>query len=113
MVIIGNDYLLTFDKKNNLIKKKQLHANIISIKYMKEEDEAVTMHTHIRKTGNFITATDICTLLLYERFAKWKQHIVISEDYVCLWDCKTDKLLTLTKKVWDKIYKDQEKRHKN
>ena len=113
VVIIGNDYLLTFDKKNNLIKKKQLHMNILPLKYTEEKDEAVTMHTHLKETGAYITATDICTLLLYEKFAKWKQHIVISEDYVCLWDCKTDQLVTLTKKAWENIYKDQEKRRKN
>lgn len=110
-VIIGNDYLLTFDKKNNLIKKKRLHKNILPLKYMKEEDKAITMHTHLPETGEFITSTDICTLMLYEKFAKWTQHIVISEKYVCLWDCKKDQLLTLTKDVWEKIYKDQEKRH--
>lgn len=106
-VIIGNDYLLTFNKNNNLIKKKNLHKNIIPIKYMKEEDSAVTMHTHLPETGDFITATDICTLLLYEKFAKWKQHVVISENYVCLWDCKTDRLVTLTRKAWEKIYSNQ------
>lgn len=108
-VIMGNDYLLTFNKNNILIKKKNLHKNIIPIKYMKEEDGAVTMHTHLPETGDFITATDICTLLLYEKFAKWKQHIVISKDYVCLWDCKTDRLVTLTKKAWERISKDQNK----
>jgi len=112
-VIIGNDYLLTFNKKNKLKKKKQLHKNFMPIKYTEEKDEAVTMHTHSKQTGDFITATDICTLLLYEKFAKWKQHIVISEGYVCLWDCEKDKLLTLTKKVWEKIYKQTEKHLKN
>ena len=113
VVIIGNDYLLTFDKRNKLITKKQLHKNIIPIKYTEEKDEAVTMHTHLKETGDYITATDICTLLLYEKFATWKQHIVISEDYVCIWDCKTDQLVTLTKKAWENIYKDKEKRRKN
>jgi len=111
-VIIGNDYLLTFDKKNKLLKKKRLHKNIMSIKYMEDKDEAVTMHSHSPETGDYITATDICTLLLYEKYAKWKQHIVISVDYVCLWDCKTNQLVTLTRKAWDKIAKDQEERHK-
>ena len=108
VVIIGNDFLLTFNKKNKLLKKKQLHKNIIPINYTKEKDEAVTMHSHLKQTGDFITATDVCTLMLYEKFAKWKQHIVISEDYVCMWDCKTNQLVTMTKKAWDKIYKNQE-----
>jgi len=33
VVIFGNDYLLTFDKNNKLTLKKQLHRNIISIKF--------------------------------------------------------------------------------
>jgi hypothetical protein len=110
IVIIGNDYLLTFDKKNKLLKKKQLHKNILPIKYAEGEEEILTMHTHLKETGDFITATDICTLLLYQKLAKWKQHIVVSKDYVSLWDCKKDKLLILTKEAWDNIYKDQEKR---
>ena len=109
VVILGNDYLLTFDKRNNLIKKKSLHKNILSFKYSKEGDEAVTMHTHLPETGDFITATDICTLMLYEKFAKWKQHIVMSQSYVCIWDCKKDQLITLTKKAWDRIYNEQKK----
>ncbi|MCW3071241.1 MAG: hypothetical protein JWO44_1131 [Bacteroidetes bacterium] len=110
-VIIGNDYLLTFDKKNKLLKKKSLHKNILSIPYGKDE-EVVSMHTHLPETGDYITATDICTLMLYEKIASWKQHIVISEDYVCLWDCKTNQLVALTRKAWDNIYKDQKERHK-
>jgi hypothetical protein len=114
VVIIGNDYLLTFDKNNKLLKKKQLHKNIIPINYAKTaEDEVITMHTHLPETGDFITATDICTLLLYEKFAKWKQHIVISGDYVNLWDCKKDILAVLTKRAWDNIYKDQKERNKD
>jgi len=110
-VIIGNDYLLTFNKDNKLLKKKGLHKNILALPYGKEE-EVVSMHTHLPETGDYITATDICTLMLYEKFANWKQHIVISEDYVSLWDCKTDRLVTITRKAWENIYKDQKERHK-
>jgi hypothetical protein len=104
VVIIGNDYLLTFGKNSKLTEKKQLHKNIIPINYAKtESEEVVTMHTHLPETGEFITATDICTILLYEKFAKWKQHIVISREYVSFWDCNKDTLTVLTKKAWDKI----------
>jgi hypothetical protein len=110
VVIIGNDYLLTFDKKNKLIEKKRLHKNIIPIDYAKaKEEEVVTMHSHLPETGDFITATDVCTLMLYEKFAKWKQHLVISNDYVNIWDCKNNSLSILTKTAWENIYKDQKK----
>ncbi len=106
-------YILTGPQNNKLNTKKQLHKNIIPIKYAEEKDEAVTMHTHLPASGDYITATDICTLLLYDKFAKWKQHIVVSEGYVSMWDFKTDQLVVMTKKAWDGIYKDQEKGRKN
>jgi len=113
VVIFGNDYLLTYDDQNNLVYKKQLHKNIISIKYGNtgQQEVAATMHTHLPETGAFITSTDICTLMLYQRYAKWKQHYVISATYVSIWDCEKNTLFALTKKAWDNIYKDQEKRH--
>lgn len=111
VVIFGNDYLLTFDKGNNLINRKQLHRNIISINYGgKEKDGTVVegaMHSHLPETGDFITATDICTLMLYEKFAKWKQHSVVSKDYLSMWNCLTDELVVLPMSVVDKIDKHQ------
>lgn len=116
MVIFGNDYLLTFDKENKNINEHSLHRNIISINYggkdAKGEDVVGTMHTHQPETGDFITPTDICTLMLYEKFAKWKQHIVISANYFSIWDCEKDQLVILTKEAMDRINKDQESRQK-
>jgi hypothetical protein len=113
VVIFGNDYLLTFDNGNNLTNRKQLHRNIISISYGKEKDGTVVegaMHSHLPETGDFITATDICTLMLYEKIAKWKQYNVVSKDYLSIWNCKTDDLIVLPMSVVDKINKDQKER---
>lgn len=114
VVILGNDYLLTFNKQNQLLSKKRLHKNIIQINYAKTpEEKVVTMHTHLPETGDFITATDICTLMLYEKFANWEQHIVMSENYVNIWDCHKDILAVLTKEAWDNINKARNERKKN
>jgi len=111
VVIFGNDYLLTFDKDNQLISKKQLHKNIIPIYYGGKEADGKTiegaMHSHLPETGDFITATDICTLMLYEKFAKWKTHQVISEKYINIWNCETDVLAVLARETIEKINKDQ------
>jgi len=104
LVIFGNDYLLTFDTNNKLLTKKNLHKNIISINSSNERG-ATTMHSHLPETGDLITSTDICTLMLYEKFAKWKQHYVISKKYVSVWNCDTNELETLTMKAWKKISK--------
>jgi hypothetical protein len=111
IVIFGNDYLLNFDNNNSLTGRKQLHKNIISISYGGKEEEKKdfegAMHTHLPETGDFITATDICTLMLYEKFTKWKQHNVVSKNYLNIWNCKTDKLTVIPMSTIDKTNKDQ------
>jgi hypothetical protein len=106
VVIFGNDYILTFDKNNKLLIKRQLHKNIIPVYYggKEEKDEPTfgAVHSHLPETGQFITATDICTLMLYEKFAKWQQHMVISEKYINIWNCKTDQLTVIPKDVFEK-----------
>jgi hypothetical protein len=111
VVVFGNDYLLTFNDADKLTGKKRLHKNIITLEYGNKDDEVTiaTMHTHLPETGDLITATDICTLMLYEKYAKWKQHIVISKKYVSLWDCDKDQLMVMARKAWDKILKEQKK----
>lgn len=113
VVIFGNDYLLTFDRNNELVQKKQLHKNIIPIQYnnVTEPGEEIegAVHSHLPETGDFMTATDICTLMLYSKFAKWKTHNVISQNYLNIWNCLTEQLTVITRDAFDKINKDQEK----
>lgn len=115
VVIFGNDYLLRFDADNKLLEKKQLHKNIIPVYYGEQEDGKKVigaMHSHLPETGEFMTATDICTLLLYSKFADWEQHIVVSEKYTNIWNCISNTLIVLPKEVMEKINKDSDKRTK-
>src|SRR5690606_12221178 len=111
IVVFGNDYLLTFDKNNKLRETKRLHKNIISIEYGNQDGKTIlgTMHTHLPETGDLITATDVCTLMLYAKYAQWGQHYVISNKNVSIWDCNKNQLTVMTKKAWDKIYANQNK----
>ncbi len=115
VVILGNDYLLTFDKENNVASKKQLHRNIIPVDYgdEKNKDKNVVgaMHSHLPETGDFITATDICTLMLYEKIAKWKSHNVVSKNYLNIWNCETDQLTVIPMSTVEKINDDQKKKN--
>lgn len=99
VVIFGNDYLLVFNQENQLLSKKTLHKNMIPINYEVNEPEdkqtVGAMHSHLPETGDFITATDICTLMLYEKFTKWKQHNVFSKKYLSIWNCLTDELVVV------------------
>lgn len=113
IVVFGNDYLLTFTNDNNFKSQKRLHNNIITLEYEEDNSDARwSMHTHTKETGDLITATDICTLMLYEKYANWGQHYVISDKRVSLWDCKKDELVIITRKAWDRIYEEQKKRGK-
>lgn len=105
VVLFGNDYLLNFDKDNNIVAKKRLHKNLIPIQ-MKDNSGQTTIggvHIHLPETGEFITATDICTLMLYEKFTNWKQHMVRSANYISIWDCERNKLAIITVEAAKKI----------
>lgn len=112
VVVIGNDYLLTFDSEDNLIGKRKLHNNILPIHYDGKEvagkDIESAMHSHLPETGDFITATDICTLMLYQKYAKWKTHNVVSTKYFNIWNCETNELLVLTMEAMKKITENQD-----
>lgn len=112
-MILGNDYLLTFDENNTLTNKKQLHKNIIPVFFGRAEEEEKSiegsMHSHLPETGDFITATDICTLMLYAKFAKWKQHNVVSAKYLNIWNCLTNELTVIPMETIKKIQNDSEK----
>jgi hypothetical protein len=105
IIVFGNDYLLTFDNTNTLKQKRPLHKNLIPIKYDQQDGKLVlaTMHTHLPETGDLITPTDVCTLLLYAPHIPWGQHFVIGSQHVSIWDCKDKDLIIMKKEAWDKI----------
>ncbi len=116
-MIFGNDYLLNFDRGNQVLTKKQLHKNILPVKYGSNnnsngEQIEGAMHTHLPETGDLITSTDICTLMLYQKFAGWKSYVVVSEKYMNIWNCESNSLAVVPKHVIDKIDADQKKQKK-
>ncbi len=110
VVIFGNDYLLEFDDENKIESIRKLHNNIIPLEYGHDEAEEESMHSHNHNTGDFITATDVCTLMLYGKYTQWKRHHIVSPEYLTTWDFKDNSFVIIPKKVIDKILKDQEKR---
>lgn len=104
VVLIGNDYLLSYDEKNNFIEKRKIHNSLIQTPYKSDSEEnkiKTTYHSHVN--SEVIDPTDICTLLLYKDYVEWKQHYVISKDYVSIFDLEKEQLVILTKKAWDKM----------
>lgn len=113
VVLFGNDYLLNFDKKNKITKIQPLHKSLISHKIVDEEvgKTVSASHSHILEDWLFITPTDICTLMLYQKFTEWENYTVISKKYTSFWNAKSNFLIILKTDVVKKINDDQRKRH--
>jgi len=108
VVLLGNDYLLVFNFGNKVLLKKKLHQDLIPVYYDekngKQAEEA--RHTHSPESGDFITATDICTLMLYEKFMKLKTYRVDSKRYLSTWNCETGQLTVMAKSTEEKANQD-------
>lgn len=100
VILFGNDYLLTFDTNNKILNQKKLHKSLLTMEYKGSES---AMHSHLPEYDELISATDICTLMLNQKFTNWNTYYVMSEDYVSIWDCKRSELIVMTKKAWEKM----------
>ena len=115
-VIFGNDYQIDFDNANYISSRKMLHNEFVTIEAASkdpyvEENTSKIMHTHNNESGEFMTPTDICVLLLYQKKNRWDHHIVMGQNYVSIWYCGSNELETVTKKIWLK-YNKPEKENK-
>lgn len=108
LIILGNDYVLTFDEQNNLTEKRKIHNNILSYE-IGEESSVGGMHSHLPSTGDYITATDICTLMLYARFAGWETHTVVGPNFTSLWNCTTNTMIVVNSESFGKTIEKEEK----
>lgn len=106
VVLFGNDYLLKFNKENVLVDIEEIHRDFIPVEFDGRIDSA-TFHNHKSNEKPFITATDVCTLLLYAKHAGWKRHFVASEDFISIWDCEKECLRIVTREEFDKMKEDE------
>lgn len=108
VVYIGNDYLLTFNKKNKLKKKTKIHNSLIGMPVEDEKgNRAISgMHSHVN--SKYIDPTDICTILLFKDYTDWKTHYVFGKKHVSIFDIEKETLVILTMKAWNKIMDHQE-----
>jgi len=104
VVLLGNDYVLKYNKRNKFKSKKKIHNTLIELPYGTKDNEnrtVATMHSHV--VTPYITSTDICTLLLYKDYVGWKTHYVIGKKYVTIFDLEKEALAVMTTKAWKKI----------
>lgn len=104
LLILGNDYLMEYNQRNKLRKKHKIHNSILHFPTTSSEQDKViqtTYHSHV--VTDLISSTDIGTLLLYRDHVEWKQHIVVSEKEVSIFDLDTEKLTIIKTKDWEKM----------
>jgi len=113
LVLFGNDYLLDFNQDNSVKKVQRLHNSLLSFKiYDEKVGKTVSgVHSHVLEDWPYITPTDICTLMLYQKFTNWESYTVISKKYTSLWNTKSNHLVIIKTDVLKKIDEDQKKRH--
>lgn len=95
-VIFGNDYLITFNRRLKLVKVEKIHEGMMRQKSGKDEAGRPIVggaHTHLASTGNYFTATDVCTLLLYGPSTRWIMHLVTTPAGSFEWRFPTNKVV--------------------
>jgi hypothetical protein len=86
IVPIGNDYLLTFSPDGKLRRTERLHNSYLPMGKQADKGEIkALLHSHLA-AHPYITASDICTTLLYRDQVSAHQHYVISDEYVSILD---------------------------
>ncbi|WP_295666412.1 hypothetical protein, partial [uncultured Mucilaginibacter sp.] len=104
-VLLGNDYLINFDKDNTIIKKTKLHNNLIPLGTGGIDPIKASSHQHLGETSPFITATDICAFKLWKEKTTWVISFVVSAGYVSVWYFDDESLEILTQDDWQKRMK--------
>ncbi len=113
-IFLGNDYGLEFNDINKMISKKKIHNNLIPIRFLTDTGEYLedpsSLHNHSSKTGDYITSTDICTLLLNKDFTKWKMHHVLTPEYLNFFNLESKTISFFPRDAYDKMNKNEDKK---
>ncbi|NDV82022.1 hypothetical protein [Bacteroides sp. 51] len=97
IIPFGNDYLFITDDYGNIEKWRKFHTELIPIE-IGQNSRNITqiMHTHT-SSNPLISATDICTFMLYGPLYDLEELIVISEDRDMLYDMDSNTILVKDK----------------
>ncbi len=100
-LVIGNDYLINFNQKNQVTSTEKLHKSLLKFTY--GDGSIGPAHNHLNGFCEIMTPTDICTTMLYQHLTNWETHYVVTKNYVSIWDCKKNELVVMKHEDWKKI----------
>lgn len=111
-VLFGNDFMLTFNEKGDLKDFHAFHQNLMVVPAEVEEGAEASVHTHLASSGDLMSPTDVCTLLLYSESVEWNAHMVISDKFITVWTKGQNGLQAIPTKVIEKMKEIEEKEGK-
>jgi len=81
---MGGDLRMTFKKDGELNKIDAIHNNLIPFETETPEEIAYLAHEHLGKRldKEYMTPTDVCTLLLYRDFLKGEKHLSVHKKFI-------------------------------
>jgi hypothetical protein len=102
--IFGNDYRLTFDSTNTLVKREKLHQSLMPVESSPKSagsrpDTVVTHHSHSILSSELPTETDVCALVVAKGHVPWQQHAVLTPTWNCVWNMPEQKFQFFKKDV--------------
>lgn len=103
IVVFGNDYLITFDHNNKAINIEKLHNSMI-VQKINDEKIGQTIsgvHSHVIENWQTVTPTDICTLMLYQKFTGWEGYTTVSKKFVSIWNSNNKLVIMKTENFKD------------
>jgi hypothetical protein len=112
-IAFGGDFFMEYDLtlENKINKWDLIHRNIIPYDFSELKDKLSLIdnlyHNHKGSTGDFITATDLCTMLLYKDFIPTNKFAVKSKHYYSEFNNETLDLNIYTNKFLSKVNKDE------
>ncbi|MFN8241413.1 MAG: hypothetical protein U0X39_11790 [Bacteroidales bacterium] len=96
MVPYGNDYVLYYSASGDFVKKARLHYGYIPTSWVDPlgKSDLQAMHNHIN--SDYITSTDIANTLLYRKFIRWTELVIVGREHTSIWNVRKNTLEVMT-----------------
>lgn len=96
IIPFGNDYLFIADDYGNIEKWRKFHTALIPTEVGSNDKITQIFHSHT-SANPLISATDICTFMLYGPLYDLEEFIVVSEDRDMLYEMESNTILIKNK----------------
>jgi len=90
-VIFGDDRILEFDTKNNLIHASQVHDSITTIEYLTIAGDSIPVFRHEKDTTSY-TETDLAAIYAAKSNHDWYKFLFVSGKEMAVWNFGSEQI---------------------